>query len=72
MHLPAIVSMFRRPSSAAQVLDAFFETIERSNFSEAEKRSQYRKLIDRMLDTLNGELHRHGAAANHTRRTANS
>lgn len=72
MHLPAIVSMFRRPSSAAQVLDAFSETIERSNFSEAEIRSQYRKLIDRMLDTPNGELHRHGAAANHTRRTANS
>lgn len=53
MYAPKILWLLKRPSLGAY--DAVLESIERANFSAAERRRQYRKLIDHHLQQVSAE-----------------
>ena len=57
MHVPTIRYLFKQPSVGHHAMDVYFAAIDRGDFSPAEKRQLYRRLIERFADL---------AAADHT------
>jgi hypothetical protein len=52
MHLPTITSLFKQKAIGNDAVDQALELIERGNFSQAERRQQYRMLIERILSSV--------------------
>jgi hypothetical protein len=52
MHLPTIGSLFRQKSIGNDAIDLALELIERGNFTPAERRQHYRRLIDRVASNV--------------------
>jgi hypothetical protein len=50
MHIPTVISTFRQKSIGNDLIDQAIELIERGNFSKAEKRQQYRLLIEKVAN----------------------
>lgn len=50
MHIPTIVQLLKKPSAGSYTIDMLFEMIDRGDFSAAEKRQMYRRLIERFVD----------------------
>jgi hypothetical protein len=50
MHLPTIASLFKQNSIGNDQVDQALELIAKGNFTHAERRQQYRLLINRVLD----------------------
>lgn len=52
MHFPTLLFLVRRKPIGTEAIDQVIEVIERSNFSDTEKRSQYRALVSRMSQRI--------------------
>jgi len=50
MHVPTIVQLLKKPSAGSYTIDVLFDMIDRGDFSAAEKRQMYRRLIERFVD----------------------
>jgi hypothetical protein len=50
MHVPTAVSAFRQKPIGNDAIDQAMELIERGNFSAAEKRRQYRQLVEKVAN----------------------
>jgi hypothetical protein len=50
MHIPTVISTFRQKSIGNDPIDQAMELIERGNFSAAEKRRQYRMLVEKVAN----------------------
>jgi len=50
MHIPTIVKLLKRPSAGSYTMDTLFELIDRGDFSEAEKRQHFRRLVERFVE----------------------
>lgn len=50
MHVPTITQLLRKPSVGSYTIDMLFELIERGDFSAAERRQLYRRLIERFVE----------------------
>lgn len=50
MHAPTILSILKQRSIGNDEVDQVLQLIERGNFSESERRQQYRMLINRVID----------------------
>ena len=55
IHVPTIVQLLKKPSVGNHTLDVLFELIDHGNFSAAEKRQLYRRLIERFVDMAAAE-----------------
>jgi hypothetical protein len=60
LHIPTIISSFRRKLVGNDAIDQLLELIERGDFTKTEKRRQYRKLIEKVSNNvaLNQETQR--------------
>ena len=52
MHAPTIFTTFRQKQNGDEQIDRALDLIERGNFTKAEKRQQYRKLIERVANNV--------------------
>jgi hypothetical protein len=52
MHSPTIVSLFKKQAIGNDLIDRALDLIERANFTQAEKRQQYRTLIERVANSV--------------------
>jgi hypothetical protein len=50
MHVPTIIQLLKRPSVGSYTMDTLFELIDRGDFSAAERRQLYRRLIERFVE----------------------
>lgn len=52
MHSPTIIALFKQRPVGDDKIDQALDLIERGNFTQAEKRQQYRKLIELVINEI--------------------
>lgn len=52
MHAPTIIALFKQKPIGNDIVDQALDLIERGNFTQAEKRQQYRNLITQVSSSI--------------------